>query len=110
MFKASLLNQQREFRKLNQNAHTALAACGTHGHGQSKMAKMATSMGIHAKTMKDKLDPRFGRHGHPGCKPGRAGLRKGPQGPPARLHRAMQMLDELQQFEEHAAVEMREYL
>lgn len=52
--KASLLNQQRQFRQLNQRAHTALAALGTHGHGQGRMAKMAAHMGIASKTMTDK--------------------------------------------------------
>ena len=110
VFKASLLNQQREFRELDQNADTALAACGTHGHGQSKMAKMATSMGIHAKTMKDSSTRALADMVIQGANQGVLDCEKARKDHPHASTGAMQLLDELQQFEEHAAVEMREYL
>ena len=52
--KAEMLRQQKRYRELNQEAHTALAALGQQAKGQSMMAKMNVSMGIRAKTMRDK--------------------------------------------------------
>lgn len=52
--KAEMLRQQKRYRELNQEAHTALAALGQRAKGQSMMAKMNVSMGIRAKTMRDK--------------------------------------------------------
>ena len=89
---------------------TALAACGTHGHGQSKMAKMATSMGIHAKTMKDSSTRALADMVIQGANQGVLDCEKARKDHPHASTGAMQLLDELQQFEEHAAVEMREYL
>lgn len=52
--KAEMLRQQKRYREINQEAHTALAALGQRAKGQSHLAKMNVSMGIRAKTMRDK--------------------------------------------------------
>ena len=53
-FKAELLRQRNIYRELNQEAHTAITACGGTAQGQSTMAKLNTRMGIGMKTLTDK--------------------------------------------------------
>ena len=53
-FKAELLRQCNVYRELNQEAHTAIEACGGTAQGQSTMAKLNTKMGISMKTLTDK--------------------------------------------------------
>ena len=52
--KSEMQRQKNEYRRLNQAAHTALAAIGAQAHGQSAAAKMNVSMGIRTRTMLDK--------------------------------------------------------
>lgn len=108
--KASLLNQQRQFRKLNQQAHTALAACGAQGHGQSKMAKAAANMGIMTKTLTDKSNRNLADMMIQGANQGVLDCEKARRDHPHASTGAMQMLDELQQFEQQIAQEMKNYL
>ena len=44
--KASLLAQQKEYRRINQQAHAAMAALGEQSHGQSPAVKLMSKMGI----------------------------------------------------------------
>ena len=53
-FKAELLRQRNIYHQLNQEAHTAIEACGGTAQGQSAMAKLNTKMGIGMKTLTDK--------------------------------------------------------
>ena len=53
-FKAELLRQRNVYHQLNQEAHTAIEACGGTAQGQSTMAKLNTKMGIGIKTLTDK--------------------------------------------------------
>ena len=53
-FKAELLRQRNLYHQLNQEAHTAMEACGGTAQGQSAMAKFNTKMGISMKTLTDK--------------------------------------------------------
>ena len=53
-FKAELLRQRNIYHQLNQEAHTAIEACGGSAQGQSTMAKLNTKMGIGLKTLTDK--------------------------------------------------------
>ena len=52
--KDEMLRQKREYRRLNQQAHTALDAIGAEAKGQSAAARMSVSMGIRTRTMLDK--------------------------------------------------------
>mgnify|MGYP000834030768 CR=1 FL=1 len=52
-FKAELLRQRNIYHQLNQEAHTAIEACGGTAQGQSAMAKLNTKMGIGLKTLTD---------------------------------------------------------
>ena len=45
-FKAELLRERNIYRELNQEAHTAIEACGGTAQGQSAMAKLNTRMGL----------------------------------------------------------------
>ena len=53
-FRAELLRERNLYRELNQEAHTAIEACGGTAQGQSAMAKLNTKMGIGIKTLTDK--------------------------------------------------------
>lgn len=53
LLKAELLREQNVYRQINQEAHTAIAACGEQTKGQGMMAKMGAKMGIAMKTMGD---------------------------------------------------------
>ena len=75
-FKAELLRQRNVYHQLNQEAHTAIEACGGTAQGQSAMAKLNTKMGIGIKTLQS------GRDAHTGQRHGGGGLRKGPEGLP----------------------------
>lgn len=52
--KDEMLRQKKEYRRLNQAAHTALDAIGAQAKGQSAAARMSVSMGIRTRTMLDK--------------------------------------------------------
>ena len=52
--KDEMMRQKREYRRINQAAHTALDAIGAQAHGQSAANRMSVSMGIRTRTMLDK--------------------------------------------------------
>ena len=52
--KDEMMRQKNEYRRLNQQAHTALDAIGAQAKGQSAAARMSVSMGIRTRTMLDK--------------------------------------------------------
>ena len=52
--KDEMLRQKREYRRINQAAHTALDAIGAQAKGQSAANRMSVSMGIRTRTMMDK--------------------------------------------------------
>ena len=91
-FKAELLRQRNVYHQLNQEAHTAIEACGGTAQGQSAMAKLNTKMGISMKSDVYKrqqyedphgqVHPQSGRDAHTGQRHGGGGLRKGPEGLP----------------------------
>ena len=54
LLKAELLRQQKVYREINQEAHTAIAACGEQTKEQGPMARMGAKMGIAMKTMSDR--------------------------------------------------------
>ena len=56
-FKAELLRQRNMYHQLNQEAHTAIEACGGTAQGQSAMAKLNTKMGIGIKTLIARKNP-----------------------------------------------------
>lgn len=81
-FKAELLRQRNVYHQLNQEAHTAIEACGGTAQGQSAMAKLNTKMGISMKTLTDKSTRNLAEMLTQGSGMGGGGLRKGPEGLP----------------------------
>ena len=84
-----MLRQKREYRRINQAAHTALDAIGAEAHGQSAAARMSVSMGIRTRTMMDKSTRNLATMLAEGSGQGRAGLQarraRLPRGQPRRL-------------------------
>ena len=81
-FKAELLRQRNVYHQLNQEAHTAIEACGGTAQGQSAMAKLNTKMGISMKTLTDKSTRNLAEMLTQGSGMGGGGLREGPEGLP----------------------------
>lgn len=109
-FKASLLNQQQEYRKMNQQAHSAMAACGAKSQGQTKAAKLMTKMGIWSETVTDKTTRNLADVVIQGANQGVLDCEKARKDHPHASVGAMRLLDELQRFEERTAQEMRNYI
>ena len=80
-FKAELLRERNIYRELNQEAHTAIEACGGTAQGQSAMAKFNTKMGISMKTLTDKSTRNLAEMLTQGSGMG-GGLREGTEGLP----------------------------
>ena len=80
-FKAELLRQRNVYHQLNQEAHTAIEACGGTAQGQSAMAKLNTKMGISMKTLTDKSTRNLAEMLTQGSGMGVV-VRKGPEGLP----------------------------
>ena len=74
--KDEMMRQKNEYRRLNQQAHTALDAIGAQAKGQSAAARMSVSMGIRTRTMLDKstrqgvLDCKRAETDYPQASPG----------------------------------------
>ena len=81
-FRAELLRQRNLYRELNQEAHTAIEACGGTAQGQSAMAKFNTKMGISMKTLTDKSTRNLAEMLSEGSSQGSHGLHQEPEGLP----------------------------
>ena len=82
-FKAELLRQRNIYHQLNQEAHTAIEACGGSAQGQSTMAKLNTKMGIGSRPLRTNLPAIWPRCSHRAAAWG-GRLRKKLQGLPQR--------------------------
>lgn len=109
-FKASLMNQQKEYRTLNQKAHQAMAACGVESHGQPTAVKLMSKMGIWTETLMDKTTRNLADMIIQGANQGVMDCEKARKDHPNASTGAMNLLNELQNFEERTALEMRNYL
>lgn len=109
-FKASLMEQQNEYRTLNQKAHQAMAACGAHGQGQTTAAKLMTKVGIWTETLTDRSTRNLADMIIQGATQGIMDCEKARKDHPQASSGAMNLLNELQNFEERTALEMRNYL
>lgn len=109
-FRARLLFQQKEYRRLNQQAHTALAACGAQAKGQSRMARTAVRMGIHAKTRGDHSTRNLAEMLVEGANQGVMDVIKAQRDYPNASTGAKQLAGEVQRFEEESAEVLKGYL
>ena len=108
--KASLLAQQMEYRRINQQAHAAMAALGEQSHGQSPAVKLMSKMGIWTETLTDRSTRNLADMVIQGANQGVMDCEEARKDHPEASTGALGLLNELQQFEERTARQMREYL
>ncbi len=109
-FKAELLRQQNIYRQLNQEAHTALSACGGTAQGQSTMAKLNTKMGVAMKTMTDKSTRNLAEMLSEGSSQGVMDCIKSQKDYPDAAPGAKRLMQKLQDFEEDNRIKLEQFL
>ena len=109
-FRARLLKQQKEYRRLNQKAHTALAACGAQSRGQGVMAKTMAKAGIKGRTMMDHSTGALAQMLTEGSNQGVMDVVKARNAYPQASTGAKEMADELLRFQEASAEMYKAYL
>lgn len=109
-FKAELHRQQKEYRAINQKAHTALAALDTQAKGQTPWARMATHMGIAADTLTDRSTHHLAEMLIQGADMGNADCAAAQKDCPEASVGAKKLADELCRLEQQGADELRKYL
>mgnify|MGYP007066999096 CR=1 FL=1 len=109
-FKAELLRQQNIYRQLNQEAHTAIAACGGTAQGQSAMAKFNTKMGVAMKTITDKSTRNLAEMLSEGSSQGVMDCVKSQKDYPDAAPGSKQLMQKLQDFEEDNRIKLEQFL
>ena len=109
-FKAELLRQQNIYRQLNQEAHTAIAACGGTAQGQSTMAKFNTRMGVAMKTMTDKSTRNLAEMLSEGSSQGVMDCVKSQKDCPDAAPGSKRLMQKLQDFEEDNRIKLEQFL
>ena len=99
-FKAELLRERNIYRQLNQEAHTAIEACGGTAQGQSAMAKLNTKMGIGMKTLTDKSTRNLAEMLSEGSSQGVMDCIKSQKDYPDAAPGSKRLMQRLQDFEE----------
>lgn len=110
LLKAEMLHQQKEYRSLNQEAHTALAALGTRAQGQKPLARMATRMGIAGETLTDKSTHHLAQMLIEGANVGMADCIAAQKDCPEASVGAQKLAGELCRLEEDGAERLKKYL
>ena len=109
-FKAELLRQQNIYRQLNQEAHTAIAACGGTAQGQSAMAKFNTNMGVAMKTITDKSTRNLAEMLSEGSSQGVMDCVKSQKDYPDAAPGSKRLMQKLQDFEEDNRIKLEQFL
>ena len=109
-FKAELLRQRNVYHQLNQEAHTAIEACGGTAQGQSAMAKLNTKMGIGIKTLTDKSTRNLAEMLTQGSGMGVVDCVKAQKDYPNAAPGAKRLAQRLQEFLEDCRVMLDQYL
>ena len=109
-FKAELLRQQNIYRQLNQEAHTAIAACGGTAQGQSTMAKFNTRMGVAMKTMTDKSTRNLAEMLSEGSSQGVMDCIKSQKDYPDAAPGSKRLMQKLQDFQEDNRIKLEQFL
>ena len=109
-FKAELLRQQNIYRQLNQEAHTAIAACGGTAQGQSAMAKFNTKMGVALKTMTDRSTRNLAEMLSEGSSQGVMDCVKSQKDYPDAAPGSKRLMQKLQDFEEDNRIKLEQFL
>lgn len=108
--KDEMLRQKREYRRINQQAHTALDAIGAEAKGQSAAARMSVSMGIRTRTMLDKSPRNLATMLAEGSGQGVLDCKRATTDYPQASAGAQQLMQELGAFEAQAEETWREFV
>lgn len=110
LFKAEILREINEFRQINQEAHTCIAACGAQTKEASALSKAGMKMGIGMKTLTDSSTRALAEMVLEGAQQGVVdcveSLRDYPQATPGAKH----LTQRLQDFEEDCIQKMQQFL
>ena len=103
-FKAELLRERNIYRQLNQEAHTAIEACG------GAMAKLNTKMGIGMKTLTDKSTRNLAEMLSEGSSQGVMDCIKSQKDYPDAAPGSKRLMQRLQDFEEDNRIKLEQFL
>ena len=109
-FKAELLRERNIYRELNQEAHTAIEACGGTAQGQSAMAKLNTKMGISMKTLTDKSTRNLAEMLSEGSSQGVMDCIKSQKDYPDAAPGSKRLMQKVQDFEEDNRIRLERFL
>ena len=109
-FKAELLRQRNLYHQLNQEAHTAMEACGGTAQGQSAMAKLNTRMGIGMKTLTDKSTRNLAEMLSEGSSQGVMDCIKSQKDYPDAAPGSKRLMQKVQDFEEDNRIRLERFL
>ena len=109
-FKAELLRERNIYRELNQEAHTAIEACGGTAQGQSAMAKLNTRMGIGMKTLTDKSTRNLAETLSEGSSQGVMDCIKSQKDYPDAAPGSKRLMQKVQDFEEDNRIRLERFL
>lgn len=109
-FKAELLRERNIYRELNQEAHTAIEACGGTAQGQSAMAKLSTRMGIGMKTLTDKSTRNLAEMLSEGSSQGVMDCIKSQKDYPDAAPGSKRLMQKVQDFEEDNRIRLERFL
>lgn len=109
-FKAELLRERNIYRELNQEAHTAIEACGGTAQGQSAMAKLNTRMGIGMKTLTDKSTRNLAEMLSEGSSQGVMDCIKSQKDYPDAAPGSKRLMQKVQDFEEDNRIRLEHFL
>ena len=109
-FKAELLRERNIYRELNQEAHTAIEACGGTAQGQSAMAKLNTRMGIGMKPLTDKSTRNLAEMLSEGSSQGVMDCIKSQKDYPDAAPGSKRLMQKVQDFEEDNRIRLERFL
>ena len=109
-FKAELLRQRNLYHQLNQEAHTAMEACGGTAQGQSAMAKFNTKMGVSMKTLTDKSTRNLAEMLSEGSSQGVMDCIKSQKDYPDAAPGSKRLMQKVQDFEEDNRIRLERFL
>jgi hypothetical protein len=105
-----MMRQKNEFRRINQEAHTALDALGAQAQGLNPATKMSMSMAIRTKTMMDKSTRNLATMLAEGSNQGVINCKRAESDYPQASPGAQKLEQELCTFEESAEQTWREFM
>lgn len=108
--KDEMLRQKREYRRINQAAHTALDAIGAQAKGQTAAARMGVSMSIRTRTMMDKSTRNLATMLAEGSGQGVMDCKRAEGDYPEASPGARQLMQELCDFQTSAEQTWREFI